>query len=173
MSSIVSTINGRLRPLDRLGRLGRLRQVGRRTTVVVVVGVALVLTGIAGAAYALTRPTAHSTAFPKSAAMESQLGVRFSRVVVVGDGGLITVTYVVLDSEKASRFQSDVAHPPALLSESRHVGTKRVAVMKQGHALRAGQTYYLVYQNTRGALQPGERATLVDGRLKLAHVPVL
>jgi hypothetical protein len=173
MSSIVSTVTDRLRPLDRLGRLGRLRPLGRRMTVLVLVGVALVLAGIASAAYALTRPTAHSTAFPQSAAMESQLGVRFSRVAVVGDGGLITVTYVVLDSEKASRFQSDVAHPPVLLSESRHVGTKRVALMKQGHALRAGQTYYLVYQNTRGALQPGERATVVDGGLRLAHVPVL
>jgi hypothetical protein len=170
MSSIVSTLTGRLRPFDRFGQL---RLLGRRKTVLVLVGVALVLAGVASAAYVLTRPSSSSTAFPQNAAMESQLGVRFSRVAVVGDGGLITVTYVVLDSEKASRFQSDVAHPPALLSESRHIGTKRVALMKQGHALRDGQTYYLVYQNTRGALRPGERATVVDGRLKLAHVPVL
>jgi hypothetical protein len=176
MSSIVSTLTarlGRARQLGRTGLAGQLVRLGRRTTVLVLIGVGLVLAGVVSSAYVLTRPSSRSTAFPQSAAMENQLGVRFSRVAVVGDGGLVTVTYVVLDSEKASRFQSDVAHPPALLSESRHIGTKRVAVMKQGHALRAGQTYYLVYQNTRGALQPGEHVTVVDGSLKLAHVPVL
>ena len=105
--------------------------------------------------------------------MEQQLGVRFSRVAVVGDGGLITVTYVVLDSEKASRFQSDAAHPPVLVSESRDLRTQRVSLMKQGHTLRSGQTYYLVYQNTRAALRPGEHATIVDGDVQLPHVPVL
>ena len=42
---------------------------------------------------------------PQSPAMEDQLGIRFSRVAVVGDGGLVTVTYVVLDSEKAASFR--------------------------------------------------------------------
>ena len=105
--------------------------------------------------------------------MEEKLGVRFSRVAVVGDGGLITVTYVVLDSEKASRFQSDSAHPPILVSESRVEKTQRISLMKQGHVLSAGQTYYLVYQNTRAALRSGEQATIVEGDVKLPHVPVL
>jgi hypothetical protein len=112
-------------------------------------------------------------AFPRSPAMEEQYGIRFSRVAVVGDGGLITLTYVVLDSEKATRFQSDLAHAPQLVSESRPLGTQRVSVMKQGHSLRVGQTYYLVYQNTRGALRPGELATIVEGDVRLEHVPVL
>ena len=105
--------------------------------------------------------------------MENQYGIRFSRVAVVGDGGLVTVTYVVLDSEKASRFQSDTAHPPALSSESRHQTTTKVSLMKQGHTLRAGQTYYLVYRNTHGALKPGEKVTIAKDAMKLAHVPVL
>lgn len=111
--------------------------------------------------------------FPQSAAIEQQYGVRFSRIAVVGDGGLVTLTYVVLDSEKAGRFQSDVQHPPELRSEVRDGGTKRVSVMKQGHTLRAGQTYYLVYQNTKGALRHGEKASIELGGLSLRHAPVL
>ena len=110
---------------------------------------------------------------PQSAAMENALGVRFSRVAVVGDGGLVTVSYVVLDAEKATRFQSDTTHPPVLRSEARDGGTRRVSLMKQGHSLRAGQTYYLVYQNTAGALRPDEQVTIEDGSLRLRHVPVL
>ena len=102
-----------------------------------------------------------SRAVPQNAAMEKALGVRFSRVAVVADGGLITVSYVVLDPEKASRFQLDGAHPPVLHSEARGLSTNRVSLMKQGHTLRAGQTYYLVYQNTRGALRPDEQVCLL------------
>ena len=40
--------------------------------------------------------------------MEDALGIRISRVAVVGDGGLITMSYVVLDAEKAAKFQLDV-----------------------------------------------------------------
>jgi len=149
------------------------RRIPRRWLPAVVVALAMVVGGIAVGGYALARPAPRSTTMPQSAAMESQLGVRFSRVAIVGDGGLITLTYVVLDSEKAQRFQSNTAHPPALHSESRNRQTTRVSLMKQGHALRDGQTYYLVYENSRGALKSGERATIVDGSLRLKHVPVL
>jgi hypothetical protein len=94
-------------------------------------------------------------------------------VAVVGDGGLITLTYVVLDAEKATRFQAGTTDPPVLRSESRTGGTSRVSLMRQGHNLRAGQTYYLVYQNTKGAVRAGEKVTVTKDGLTLAHVPVL
>lgn len=141
----------------------------------VVLGAVLALALVAGLLVGLKVWSAGRDpgAFPQSAAVEQQYGVRFSRIAVVGDGGLITLTYVVLDSEKASRFQSDVQHPPELLSEARDGGTKRISVMKQGHSLRPGQTYYLVYQNTKGALRHGERASIHIGDLTLRHAPVL
>jgi hypothetical protein len=115
---------------------------------------------------------AGSHKMPQSAAMEDQLGVRISRVAVVGDGGLITVTYVVLDSEKASRFQSDVAHPPIIKSDRRKGSTARVSLMKQGHTLRAGQQYYLVYQNPSDLVRHNETVEIDYGQLSLKHVPV-
>jgi flagellar basal body-associated protein FliL len=144
-------------------------------TVVIVLAVAVVLLAGAATAFALSHsgPGHRSTTMPHSAAMEAQLGIRVSRVVVVADGGLLTVSYVVLDGEKAQRFQADLAHPPVLTSESRPMSTKRVSLMKQGHALRAGQTYYLVYENTRGAIHAGEQVTIGYGHLRLHHVPVL
>jgi len=110
---------------------------------------------------------------PQSSAMEDALGVRFSRLAVVGDGGLITLSYVVLDAEKALRFQSDTAHAPVLQSEARDKSTKRVSLMKQGHSLRPGETYYLVYENTAGALKADEEVSIDVGDLHLRHFPVL
>lgn len=143
--------------------------------IVILALVAAVLTGT-GIEFRMLRvghPDDPNRAVPVSAAMQQKLGVRFSRVAVVADGGLITLFYVVLDPEKASRFQSDVTHPPVLTSESRALSTHRVSLMKQGHSLRAGQTYYLVYENSRRALRPGEQVTISYGRLRLEHVPVL
>jgi hypothetical protein len=140
----------------------------------VVILVAVLAVGLAAAGLAVAKmASSGSDKFPESAAIENQYGVRFSRIAVVGDGGLITLTYVVLDSEKATKFQADVQHPPELKSEDRDGGTKRVSVMKQGHSLRAGQTYYFVYQNTKGALRHGEKATIQLGSLSLMHAPVL
>ncbi len=45
--------------------------------------------------------------------------------------------------------------------------------MKQGHTLREGQTYYLVYDNSGATLRPGEQVTITWHGLRLPHVPVL
>ena len=153
--------------------ISRVRDIPRRWLRIAAVAVVLVVGGAVVGGYAIAHTASSATEFPQSAAMENQFGIRFSRVAVVGDGGLITLSYVVLDSEKAFRFQSDAKHPPELVSESRSESTDRVSIMKQGHALRSGQTYYLVYQNTHAALQSGELATIVQGDVQLAHVPVL
>lgn len=145
-----------------------------RNAVLVVVLTALLCAAGIGARVALAdRGSDGPAVMPQSTAMQQQFGIRFTRVAVVADGGLITLSYVVLDPEKAQLFQDDRAHPPKLSSESRSLSTTRVALMKQGHTLRAGQTYYLVYENTRGAIRPGEKITITDGSLSLAHVPVL
>ncbi len=150
----------------------RRREVRRVLVVLAVLWV--VLAGMVTAYGLATKDHASGTrTVPQSAAMEGRLGVRFTRVAVVGDGGLVTLSYVVLDAEQASRFQSDLAHPPVLTSESRAQSTARVSLMRAGHALRPGQTYYLVYQNTRGAVRPHELVTVGYGRLRLRHVPVV
>jgi hypothetical protein len=45
--------------------------------------------------------------------------------------------------------------------------------MRAGHLMRAGQTYYLVYENTNGAIRSGEHVTITYGGQSLRHVPVL
>jgi hypothetical protein len=143
-----------------------------------IVGLAVITVVLAGAGLGIRAAAATHTdnpnrKVPVNAAMQDQLGIRFTRAAVVADGGLITLSYVVLDPEKATKFQAEQAHPPKLSSESRNLSTSKVSLMKQGHVLNAGQTYYLVYENTRAALRPGEQVTITDKGLTLAHFPVL
>lgn len=111
--------------------------------------------------------------FPHDAALERVTGVQFTRVAIVADGGLVMVEYVVQDVEKATAFQADRAHVPTVSSQARDKATNRVSIMKPGHLIRAGQTYYLVYQNTDGALRSGEWASLTYLGHDLTDVPVL
>ena len=158
--------------------IGRVRLIPRGAIRLAVIAVIAVLAALVVRNLVTTSgshgdaATVHA-AVPQNAAMENAFGIRFSRVAVVGDGGLLTVSYVVIDSQKALEFQPDLGHPPVLSSESRTGSTKRVSLMRQGHALRDGQTYYLVYENTRGVIHPGEKVTISKGSFRLAHVPVL
>ena len=110
---------------------------------------------------------------PQNAQMESSLGIRFTQAAVVADGGLVEIRYTVLDTDKATTFQNDVHHPPVLYSGKRSGSPLyRTALMKQGHNLRPGQTYYILYLNNHQAVRSGETLEIDAGGGKLASVPV-
>jgi hypothetical protein len=44
--------------------------------------------------------------------------------------------------------------------------------MRQGHDLRPGQTYYLLYLNNKGAVQRGDQVSIESNGRTLHHVPV-
>lgn len=171
----MSTIRSILNPQPASGGTpgGRAARRRARTAVSIILAVLVSLLALLGARAGWGHGSGATRAMPQSSAMESALGVRFSRIAVVGDGGLVTLSYLVLDLDKAARFQGDTKHPPVLHSDARDGGTNRVSIMRQGHINRAGATYYFVYQNTGGALRPGEDATISYGGLRLEHVPVL
>ncbi len=146
-------------------------RVGRRGWLPAVVAVLLVVGG--GVTVAVARHHPQATGMPLNAALEQSAGIRFTRIAVVADGGLLEASYVVLDPDKATRFQSDRDHPPVIASEARNSVTKRVALMKQGHDMRSGQSYYLVYNNHGGVLQRGETARIEYNGFVLEHVPVI
>ena len=69
---------------------------------------------------------------------------------MVGGGGLVELTYTVLDPEKATTFQSDTTHPPTLYRTGDSDNPVHIAaLMKQGHNLRPGQTYFILYENPK------------------------
>lgn len=136
---------------------------------------ALALLAAAALAWRTTAPAKAGAGYdvPRSAAIEADLGVRFVQAAVVADGGIVELRYTVLDAQKASKFQRAVHNPPVLRSEQRPgPALYRTALMRQGHELRPGQNYYILYLNNQRAVRSG--GTLqIDARGQiLAHVPV-
>jgi hypothetical protein len=135
---------------------------------------ALALLAVAAIAWRTIAPAEAGPGYdvPRSAALEAKLGVRFIQAAVVADGGIVELRYTVLDAQKASKFQRAVHNPPVLRSERRPGALYRTALMRQGHELRPGQNYYILYLNNRRAVRPGETLEIDAGGQTLAKVPV-
>ena len=153
----------------------RLARVTRSRAALRLLVLAMVLLLVAAVAWRTTNTEAAARGgyrVPQSARMEARLGVRFVRAAVVADGGLVELRYTVLDAQKASAFQRQVHHPPMLHSEKRGGTLYRTALMRQGHDLRPGQDYYILYLNNKGVVRPGETMQIDAGGTSLTQVPV-
>jgi hypothetical protein len=144
------------------------RRAGQLLTLLLALGLAgALMLRFGGSADAIPRYDV-----PHDGQLESTTGVRFTQAAVVGDGGLVELRYTVLDTQKATAFQSDTKHPPQLRNERNGKIAWRAALMRQGHELRPGQSYYLLYLNNGGAIKRGDRIAIDAGSRHLMHVPV-
>jgi hypothetical protein len=146
--------------------------VRRRAWQLVTLLLALALTSVVMLRFGPNADAVPRYDVPHDAQLESSTGVRFTQAAVVADGGLVELRYVVLDTQKASAFQNDTKHPPQLRNERTGKLAWRAALMKQGHELRPGQSYYLLYLNAQGSIKRGDKIAIDAGPRHLQHVPV-
>ncbi len=108
------------------------------------------------------------------AAVESAWGIRISHVAVTGGGGLVDVRYQVVDPDKALGIH-DPESRPILIDEAsgRALDKPGIHSAHKVRPMRAGGTYYLLYQNNGGLLKPGSRVTIRIGEVTLEHVVVI
>jgi len=140
-----------------------------------VVGAVLVVVAVAAlvAFGALTRQAGSaSVQVPLNPAIEAKWGIRVSQVAVTADGGLVDFRFVVLDPDKASEMMSNVDNLPVLRPDGSQSLINSAAQMTDTHNLRAGQTYFLLYRNSAGALRSGHQVSVLFGDLAIEHVPV-
>ncbi len=152
---------------EAVGRTGGFRIPRRRVAALVLVGATLVV----GLAIGAPGNGAHtSSRLADSPAIEGRWGVRMSSVSVVADGGIVDVRFIVIDPDKALAMMDDPANLPALRPAGTQVVIQDVAQMAPRHDLVAGQTYFLLYHNSGGALHPGTRLSLTFGDLVIPDV---
>jgi hypothetical protein len=106
---------------------------------------------------------------PISPAIEEKWGVRITQIGVTADGGLVDFRFMVIDPDKALALLQDVNKLPVLVAEDSGTLVNSFALHGREHNFNPGQTYYVLYRNTRGAIKPGTAVTVKFGDLQLEH----
>lgn len=144
--------------------------VGAVALVVTVAGARL---GLADGAGAVRSQGATAVeAFPASAQIEAEYGVRFVQLDVLAAGGLVELRYVVVDPARSAAIHDQGgAHLP-------HIESPSGAVLKEtpfhSHVAEqsAGTSYSILYRNDGGAVASGDTVDITVGDLRLAGVLV-
>ncbi len=117
-------------------------------------------------------PAATATyTIPTSPAIEAKWGIRISQIGVTADGGMVDFRFVVIDPDKALELMSKADNLPILAAEDSNVYVNSAALMSTRHALNPGTTYFMLFRNTKGAVKPGTKVSvLFPDELKLEHI---
>ena len=106
------------------------------------------------------------------AGLAAKSGVRVVRVAVTGDGGLLDLRFQAVDTDRAAAVH-DPATPPELVDEETGVVVNALLMGHQHKGrLKAGQIYYLIFNNPGNLVHRGGRVTVVLGDARLPHVRV-
>jgi hypothetical protein len=105
-------------------------------------------------------------------ALEGESGVRVVRVAVTGAGGLVQLSYQVVDPGKAAAVHDPKARPALVDQETGRV-VNRLFMGHMPHGpVNAGVTYYMVFENYDHAIQRGRPVTVELGGGRLEDVAV-
>lgn len=103
------------------------------------------------------------------AAFEEKWGIHISHIAVVADGGLIDFRFQVIDPDKASPVM-EVETRPHLYVESTGQEVSSLYHIMHNHAIQAGKSHYLIFNNENGAIRSGTSVSVVLGDMRLEHI---
>lgn len=117
-------------------------------------------------------PPQVQTPLVSAAGLAERSGVRLTQVAVTGAGGLIDLRYQVVDPDRANSLHNPRT-PPFLVLESTGL---LVNELLMGHShkgrLKAGQTYYLIFENPGNLVHRGARVTVQLGDAHIGRIRV-
>jgi hypothetical protein len=116
--------------------------------------------------------TGSSGSTPTSRTVEAASGIRVLGAHVVGSGGIVELTYQVLDPAKASIVEGDVNRTPLITDASSGDTLHDTAAMRHGHNMRPAGTYFLLYYNKGKTVVPGDHIDVTINGTTLNDVPV-
>ena len=165
--------------------VGPARQPARVRVLGALVGAGLVVAGVGGyvlvthltggaSAGPAVRAQAVATRAPlvSAAGLAERSGVRLVRVAVSGNGGLIDLRYQVIDPDRANAVH-DAKTPPSLVDERTGLVVNQLLMGHMHHGrLKAGQTYYLIFEDPGNLVQSGARVAVQLGAARVAHIRV-
>lgn len=124
---------------------------------------------VTGAAVAVLPAVRPAQLLPVPSALETEFGIQIAHIGLTASGGLVDARFKVLDAAKAKALLGNAANTPMLIAGD------KPPLMAPHHALQGarfstGQVFYILYPNTRGAVQPGSEVSVAMGAARLGPV---
>ena len=106
------------------------------------------------------------------AAIEDRYGIHVTMVAVTAGGGVVDFRFQVVDPEKANIYM----HGPTSELPILIVGKSGTRIDPRPHTHHVnyefGRTYYTIYRNPRGVVEPGSQISVQIGDLLLRNIEV-
>jgi hypothetical protein len=109
---------------------------------------------------------------PRSPAIESRYGIRFSQVAVTAGGGMLDLRFLVLDAGRARPVGHARRTFPVIVDERTGRIMNGLAMAMFPHNPRRGYQYFLLYRNDGGTVATGDRVSVRVGSTWLRGIPV-
>lgn len=137
-----------------------------------ILGAVLALVGVLGWQGARTHgdASARTSTMPSSPAIEARYGVRLLGAYVTAAGGMVQISYEIIDPDKASSIHDDAVSP---VLEMRGIRFDTPGLVGHGHSKEtpvAGRTGYVLLANSLGLLHVGDQVSIVVGESSLGGV---
>jgi len=117
-------------------------------------------------------PAALERTVVSDAELADRIGVQIVHVAVTGGGGLVDLRYKVVDPDKAVAVH-DAVYPPTIIDDATGIVVDQL-LMGHSHtgSFRAGQTYYLIFENPGNLVQRGSTVSVLLGDTQIDNVDV-
>jgi hypothetical protein len=102
-------------------------------------------------------------------AFEEKWGIHISHIAVVADGGLLDFRFQVIDPDKAAPVMEVETRPHLYVEETGYEVSSLYHIM-HNHDIPAGESHYLIYNNSNGAIKSGTSVSVVLGDMRLEHI---
>ncbi len=129
----------------------------------------VMLLGVVGWRIGASMPASIPGLPATEAEIADKWGVRVTHIAVLADGGLIDFRFQVLDPEKAGPVM-EVDTRPHLYVEKTGQEVSSLYHIMHNHGIPAGESHYLIYNNSNGAIKRGEAVSVVFGTMRLEHI---
>ena len=105
-----------------------------------------------------------------AADLEAAYGIRVKLVAITAAGGLVDVRFTVTDKERAAHIFHDALAMPELFVETSGAILAAPRPMAHKLTLLDGATYFLLFPNAGGVIQPGTTVSVVIDDIRLSPI---
>lgn len=139
---------------------------------VITAAAAILMVAILGARFLRNVQPTYLLAQIPDQGIESIFGIHLTQISITAGGGLVDLRYLVIDSDKILKFETDPRNSPVLIDRETGKQVRLVSLMEHKHSYETGKVYWEIFYNTKGVIRSGHPIDIRLGDYVVKNVMV-